>query len=1291
MKKVILPTALAVIFVAILWPQSALAIERDSVGVYLIGSTADFEEFCDVVNTGNPFASARVTADGITVRRSIGLGDDVFHFRGKFDGQGHTLTLDTPEGGVFANTEAGCVISNVNLSGKVSGNQNIGSLINFAAGTTIMDCSSNAIVDASHADVAGGLVGKSHGTITLDGCAFTGQVTGGVEQSSGLIGWNEHSVVIRNCQVMGTSLLAGNLKEGANIVENTRLGNRVVAMTVEEALSDSITNAPQRVKTNAVDFTSNGITYTIDTGSGQATVKKASSSLTSVQIPEKVAYNGNNYTVTKIGGYALSNSTIQYARIPKTVVTVENDAFHECTALKEVVFDDGPTTLWLGRSADYTFVEEELFYKAPINKVYIGRNLSWNGTGTKDEPFEYHDKLVEITFGPRVTVVGNYGDHDCTNNQLFNNCKNVSNYSFLGDEQSLGTSVNFYCSEGFSNASKAYISRDFVASNYTEYTVAGTGWGISDRLENVTYGPFATYVTSKMYSGVAATPNKYLKTVDFSNATHLSTIQSRAFADADLVKAVDFTNTNLTKIESEGFYDCDLLETVNFGDKIETIGANAFDDTHIVNIHLPASLKKLGYKAFYDCDEAVSLVIDPGEGEIVCETDGGVCNTFVSCGDLTSLYLGRNLSWNSTKEKGSPFYDSYFVDVVIDNAVTKLGAYMFQHSNKLKNMSIGSGINEIPSTCFNDTEEVTSLILVDSDSPITLGASFGSFKTHSMYVGRTIADAANMPHGKEDGNKAMEIVQFGPKVNVVWENALVNYPNLKTVTLPANVTVKSNAFKNCGIEEMYVQGDACFKTNAVVDCNKMNELTVVGALEAEDYAFNPASGSPAMTTLNVFFKEDPQGSSGSKAFPQSFLNSTVLNNLYDTPYQKVEFSQLPWSGFKNRNSFMANDYAPSSEVVAYGHFDHAYVPSKHKADKYFTVLMPFDVSTYYFGPDAKAYDLVGFTKKNENGETFLATAAPVDLDGGLYFAKNLPYVISSSVGDSLMQASIDQFRTTQVTVDFVSDSYSNAVPYLVFGRNETISPSMGNIYVLDEGCLKKVNGDYLLPAFTVAFKAADKEKMHINDGATGDRLVPDEAIVTSSADLLGYVTFYSSESSFHVEDADVYTITVESANDGQKHLVMKHVTDSIVSQCQGVLIKALPEKEIHMQMVTTSSGSDAYNGNVLKGVDVDTPVGNLGNIYVLGRDDYKVGFFPYGAMNMARASAILPANHAYIDSSEATADDMPFIVEKDLPTSVDGINAADAEGLLYDLSGRRVVNPERHGIYIKNGQKIIQK
>lgn len=339
----------------------ATAIERDEDGYYLIATTADFEEFANLVNTGSPYESARVTANNILVTRSIGTGEFQYHYRGHFDGQGYTLLInDIP---LFEHTEVGCIITNVNLVGNLrSTTNNTGPLIAEAVGATIEQCNSEVVVDAAGRMNVGGFVGKSRGTIILKNCSFTGVMMGN-NNCAGLVGWNEHSAIIKSCSVHGAKTLVGNLQDN-NVVENCYVNNIAQArMEVTIEVNDSTDMKQETISVDSISValevrsevptetkTIDGISYVLTNGgTPTAHVQAVSQKFKSVRIPSCVEYNGIKYIVVTIAEGALSNRTeMEYIEIPGTVNELYNNTFQKCTGLKEIVFNDSENSLKLG-------------------------------------------------------------------------------------------------------------------------------------------------------------------------------------------------------------------------------------------------------------------------------------------------------------------------------------------------------------------------------------------------------------------------------------------------------------------------------------------------------------------------------------------------------------------------------------------------------------------------------------------------------------------------------------------------------------------------------------------------------------------------------------------------------------------------------------------------------------------------------------------------------------------------------------------------------------------------------
>lgn len=129
-----------------------------------------------------------------------------------------------------------------------------------------------------------------------------------------------------------------------------------------------------------------------------------------------------------------------------------------------------------------------------------------------------------------------------------------------------------------------------------------------------------------------------------------------------------------------------------------------------------------------------------------------------------------------------------------------------------------------------------------------------------------------------------------------------------------------------------------------------------------------------------------------------------------------------------------------------------------------------------------------------------------------------------------------------------------------------------------------------------------------------------------------------------------------------------------------------------VRMVATG-GAPAFTGNLLTGTTEE--VSDLSGKLVFGRSAStgKVGFFtPSG-------TAPIPANRAYIETSNLSGAGVQALylsfdgtetgIEQIVPASDETPVIANAP--VYDLSGRRVKQAVRGGVYIQNGKKFILK
>ena len=170
---------------------------------YLIPSTEVWNFLANKVNSGTNYSGKyfRQTAD-ISVTTMVG-NSETNSFRGTFDGYGHTLTFNisasedlvAPFRYINGATIKNLIVNGTNTS---SGRQNSGLVALSDGATIITNCVvsatlTNNVVHTSWEDgnsACGGFIAEIHtGSVTFNGCRFSGSILGSANSFGGFVGW----------------------------------------------------------------------------------------------------------------------------------------------------------------------------------------------------------------------------------------------------------------------------------------------------------------------------------------------------------------------------------------------------------------------------------------------------------------------------------------------------------------------------------------------------------------------------------------------------------------------------------------------------------------------------------------------------------------------------------------------------------------------------------------------------------------------------------------------------------------------------------------------------------------------------------------------------------------------------------------------------------------------------------------------------------------------------------------------------------------------------------------------
>ncbi|MDO4200841.1 MAG: LamG domain-containing protein [Bacteroidales bacterium] len=181
---------------------------------FLINNAADWETFRTKVEEagGNSDVNAVLNAD-ITISNSVGYNNS---YRGKFDGNGHMLTLNFNTSEQYTapfRYVAGATIYTLRVAGTATSSAKfVAGIVGACSGGTneIICCRVSATIDSSIDGDAtnGGLVSVvgTNATLEITDCLFDGKFTGDkCYANGGFVGFNDGKTTIKNSLFNGTS------------------------------------------------------------------------------------------------------------------------------------------------------------------------------------------------------------------------------------------------------------------------------------------------------------------------------------------------------------------------------------------------------------------------------------------------------------------------------------------------------------------------------------------------------------------------------------------------------------------------------------------------------------------------------------------------------------------------------------------------------------------------------------------------------------------------------------------------------------------------------------------------------------------------------------------------------------------------------------------------------------------------------------------------------------------------------------------------------------------------------
>lgn len=425
--------------------------------------------------------------------------------------------------------------------------------------------------------------------------------------------------------------------------------------------------------------------------------------------------------------------------IPGTVKTVGGSAFYGCSSVEAIVLEEGVETVESyafynnnhSRSVSFpstlTSIKDNAFGSNKcLESVTLPAGLTTLGSGAFSEcdslrvftfpdaitsvpssVLSYCDNLERVTLAPQTTTIGESAFRDCPkltdvnfNLATLTKIQNTAFYNtgFTSVTLPEQVVVNNSC---FNNCKKLQSvnlpsANTSVPNSYVKNCTA---------LTSVTLPAGVTEIKPEAFSGCTALPTIDLPagmttigSYAFQNCTalelsalptSLTTIGTSAFNSCKTITALTIPET-VTKVESNAFWGSGL-RSVTFACSNPTMGTYVFRECDsLTNVVLPSAMTELPYGTFQYCKALASIDLPA-----TLKTIGGW--TFYHCEKLTGVVFPEGL----TTINDGDFQYTALTEVTIPDNVTKVGDGAFSYCQSLRYASLGRNQDYTSNSAFN--------------------------------------------------------------------------------------------------------------------------------------------------------------------------------------------------------------------------------------------------------------------------------------------------------------------------------------------------------------------------------------------------------------------------------------------------------------------------------------------------------------------------------------------------------------------------------------------------------------
>lgn len=386
---------------------------------------------------------------------------------------------------------------------------------------------------------------------------------------------------------------------------------------------------------------------------------------------------------------------------------------------------------------------------------------------------------------------------------------------------------------------------------------------------------------------------------------------------------------------------------------------------------------------------------------------------------------------------------------------------------------------------------------------------------------------------------------------------------------------------------------------------------------------------------------------------------------------------------------------------------------------YNSVKYPEDGKAYYIEGVSRGGTRTGYVYYNGTQLKFATELATPMPDEAIYYCHKLgdrKYMFTTKDGKYLMYATDskderkgmeDAYDANKNTLTLQPMSYNASSPYTTNNDVLTVNKNTVGLFLIrgkraynaqwanydfylmagfhsgDFHASSSTSVYYTTDAQTSAFKFVEVPQPQNNTITTRAVRLSDAA----DAETYNLATYSSPFATTLPNDMKAYTVKNENGN---YYLSRLNLTDQVLPANTGVILAANEANTFTPVPATTAP--EAPTDNQLQATSgAAVMVDAATNAYIFTKNKDNVAFF--GLLSSDTSKRKIEAFKAYLTVGSNAAPRLSLNFGDDnVTTGINTItNGEQKADIIYDLSGRRVMNIQRAGIYIVNGQKRLIK